>query len=167
MDITTKTYLAAVCKSAVWCKLQLDSLLTAAREKHGGREGFHVEKVIKAILYMGIHVNIYICNYFLHLFLHVFVHVSIYMLYIYNLWTRCPQKIFTYQLSVIVPAQPLVYSHFEMSVLSSELSEGTMHPLGHTDASKSKTRQSIRELSHLQERQQTCEGTHYIQRTGV
>lgn len=89
--------------------------------------------------------------------------------FIHDFWSRCPQKIFfTYQQSVIVAAQPLLYSCFEISsLLSSELSEGTMHPLGHTGASKSKIRQGMRELSHLQGRQQVCEGTHHIWRAGV
>lgn len=103
-----------------------------------------MEKVIKAILHEGIHINIYV--YFLHVSIYIYV-------YIHDFWTRCLQ-IFTYQHSVIIPAQPLEYSHFEMSLLSSEFSEGAKHPLGHTDASKSKVRQDIMELSHLQGRRE-------------
>lgn len=111
----------------------------------------------RAILHVGIHINIYV----------YFLHVSIYIYsYKHDFWTRCLQ-IFTHQHSVIVPAQPLEYSLFEMSLLSSELSEDTKHPPGHTDASKSEVKQDIRELSHLQGRQEWCERTHYIQRAGV
>lgn len=97
------------------------------------------------------------------------VHTTYMYLYVltHDFWTRRLQKIFTYQQSVIVPVQSLVYSHFEMSLPSSELSEGTKHPLGHRDIAKIKVRQDIRELSHLQGIRQLCEGTHYIHRAAV
>lgn len=68
-----------------------------------------MEKVIKAILYVGININICTSVHYFYMYPYMYV-------YIHDFWTRCLQ-IFTYQQSVIVSAQALVYSHFEMPLL--------------------------------------------------
>lgn len=119
---------------------------------------------------MQIYTYIHIYVHFLYIYAHahIYTHTYIYVR-AHTFWTRFLQKISTSQQSVKIPAvaQPLTYSHLEMSLLSSELPEGIKHPLRHTDASNSKVRLCIREVSHLQGRQQLSGGTHYIQRTGV
>lgn len=125
-----------------------------------GQEGLPYWKGSKSYFYVDMHINtcLSVHNFYVYPYIHVHIH---------DFWTRCLQKIFTYQQSVIALVQPLVYSHFEISLPSSELSEGAKHPLEHKDISKSKVRQDSRELSHLQGRQQPWEGAHDIQRAGV